>query len=126
MAPAGRERGKQHQKRQAPRREARRGVNGAVFEGFNPRDNAGSFITSMRDVDSDGFEDLIVFDEAHKTVGAKSKAFAALLFDANLPVRRRVFMTATEEAWPSPGPLRAEEVFRPWLPLIRLGMRPSP
>ena len=40
--------------------------------------------------------DLGIFDEAHKTVGAKSKAFAALLFDSNVPVRRRVFMTATE------------------------------
>jgi superfamily II DNA or RNA helicase len=40
--------------------------------------------------------DLGIFDEAHKTVGVKSKAFAALLFESNVAVRRRVFMTATE------------------------------
>lgn len=40
--------------------------------------------------------DLAIFDEAHRTVGAKSKAFAALLSDRNIAVRRRLFMTATE------------------------------
>jgi predicted helicase len=40
--------------------------------------------------------DLAILDEAHKTVGVKSKAFASLLFDKNIRVRRRLFMTATE------------------------------
>jgi predicted helicase len=40
--------------------------------------------------------DLAVLDEAHKTVGLKDKEFAAPLFDENLPVKKRLFMTATE------------------------------
>ena len=40
--------------------------------------------------------DLAVMDEAHKTAGEKSKAFATLLFDKNLPIKKRIFMTATE------------------------------
>jgi predicted helicase len=40
--------------------------------------------------------DLAIFDETHKTVGVKDKAFAAPLFDENLPVKKRLFMTATE------------------------------
>jgi superfamily II DNA or RNA helicase len=40
--------------------------------------------------------DLAILDEAHKTVGVKSKSFASLLFDTNVRVRRRLFMTATE------------------------------
>ncbi|QOJ13678.1 MAG: FG-GAP repeat protein [Planctomycetia bacterium] len=35
-------------------------LSGAVFEGFNPHDNAGSFVGNMRDIDSDGFFDLIL------------------------------------------------------------------
>lgn len=40
--------------------------------------------------------DLGIFDEAHKTVGDKSKAFAMLLFDENVFIKKRLFMTATE------------------------------
>jgi predicted helicase len=40
--------------------------------------------------------DLAILDEAHKTVGATSKAFATLLFDKNVRVKHRLFMTATE------------------------------
>ena len=40
--------------------------------------------------------ELGVFDEAHKTVGQKDKKFAHLLFDKNLTIEKRVFMTATE------------------------------
>ena len=40
--------------------------------------------------------DLAVLDEAHKTVGARSKSFATLLFDRNARIRKRLFMTATE------------------------------
>src|SRR5439155_14486537 len=38
-------------------------------------------------------------DEAHKTVGATDKVFSHLLHDANLPIRRRIFMTATERRY---------------------------
>lgn len=40
--------------------------------------------------------DLAILDEAHKTVGVITKAFANLLSDENISVRRRLFMTATE------------------------------
>ena len=40
--------------------------------------------------------DFAILDEAHKTVGEKSKAFATLLSDKNIKIRQRMFMTATE------------------------------
>ena len=40
--------------------------------------------------------DLGIYDEAHKTVGQKDKVFAHLLYDENVKVKNRVFMTATE------------------------------
>ena len=40
--------------------------------------------------------DLGVYDEAHKTVGQKDKGFAHLLYDKNVKVNNRIFMTATE------------------------------
>ena len=40
--------------------------------------------------------DLVIFDEAHRTVGAQSKSFATLLRDRSLKTRYRLFMTATE------------------------------
>ena len=43
--------------------------------------------------------DLGIMDEAHKTVGDRDKLFSHLLHDANLPIRRRVFMTATERRY---------------------------
>ena len=43
--------------------------------------------------------DLLIADEAHKTVGRKSKSFATLLFDENIKVKRRLFMTATERVY---------------------------
>ena len=43
--------------------------------------------------------DLGIMDEAHKTVGAKDKLFSHLLHHKNLPVRRRLFMTATERRY---------------------------
>jgi len=42
------------------------------------------------------FFDLGIYDEAHKTVGRRDKAFAHLLYDENIKVKKRVFMTATE------------------------------
>lgn len=43
--------------------------------------------------------DFGVFDEAHKTTGNQNKIFAHMLFDANLPIRQRLFMTATERKY---------------------------
>ena len=40
--------------------------------------------------------DFAIMDEAHKTAGEKSKTFSTLLFDENLKIQRRMFMTATE------------------------------
>jgi superfamily II DNA or RNA helicase len=40
--------------------------------------------------------DLIIFDEAHRTVGARDREFATLLHDDAIKARRRLFMTATE------------------------------
>lgn len=40
--------------------------------------------------------DLAILDEAHKTVGVKSKTFAALLSEQNISITKRIFMTATE------------------------------
>jgi superfamily II DNA or RNA helicase len=40
--------------------------------------------------------DLGIFDEAHKTVGSDKKLFSHLLFDENIAIQKRVFMTATE------------------------------
>ena len=40
--------------------------------------------------------DLALLDEAHKTVGEKSKSFSILLSDINILIRNRIFMTATE------------------------------
>ncbi|MCG3125705.1 MAG: hypothetical protein CHACPFDD_00531 [Phycisphaerae bacterium] len=35
-------------------------ISGAIFEGFNPRDNAGSFVGSAMDIDRDGFGDFFI------------------------------------------------------------------
>lgn len=40
--------------------------------------------------------DVGIFDEAHKTVGAKDKLFSHLLFEENIQIKHRIFMTATE------------------------------
>ena len=39
--------------------------------------------------------DLGIFDEAHKTTGPHGSSFAFGLFDSNLPLRKRLFFTAT-------------------------------
>jgi len=41
-------------------------VAGAVFEGFNPRDNAGSFVSGIGDIDRDGFSDFIIMAQFGK------------------------------------------------------------
>lgn len=40
--------------------------------------------------------DLGIFDEAHKTVGSDKKLFSHLLFEDNIKIEKRIFMTATE------------------------------
>ncbi|MDD5053007.1 MAG: DEAD/DEAH box helicase family protein [Sulfuricurvum sp.] len=40
--------------------------------------------------------DFGIMDEAHKTVGLKDSLFSHLLFDENIPIKKRLFMTATE------------------------------
>ncbi len=40
--------------------------------------------------------DVGIYDEAHKTVGRKDKLFSHLIFDENISVKKRIFMTATE------------------------------
>lgn len=40
--------------------------------------------------------DVGIYDEAHKTVGSDKSLFSHLLFDKNIRVNKRVFMTATE------------------------------
>ena len=41
-------------------------VSGAIFEGFNPHDNAGSFINQARDLDRDGFGDFFILSQFAK------------------------------------------------------------
>ena len=46
---------------------------------------------------SKGFTyDLGIMDEAHKTVGSKTKEMAHLLHQKNIKIKKRIFMTATE------------------------------
>ncbi len=40
--------------------------------------------------------DLLIADEAHKTAGEKAKVFSTLLYDENIKIKKRLFMTATE------------------------------
>ena len=40
--------------------------------------------------------DVGIFDEAHKTVGSNKKLFSHLLFEENIFIEKRIFMTATE------------------------------
>ena len=40
--------------------------------------------------------DVGIFDEAHKTVGSNKKLFSHLLFEENISIAKRIFMTATE------------------------------
>jgi len=43
--------------------------------------------------------DLGIMDEAHKTVGASDKLFSHLLFEKNISIDKRIFMTATERRY---------------------------
>ena len=53
-----------------------------------------TLINALKECDYE-FE-LGIFDEAHKTVGSRKKPFAQLLYDENIKVNKRLFMTATE------------------------------
>jgi len=41
-------------------------IRGAVFEGFNPRDNAGSAVFPIPDIDGDGFDDFLIVSQFAK------------------------------------------------------------
>lgn len=43
--------------------------------------------------------DLGILDEAHRTVGDRDRLFSHLLFDNNISMKRRIFMTATERRY---------------------------
>ena len=43
--------------------------------------------------------DVGIMDESHKTVGATDKLFSHLLFDENVAIKKRIFMTATERRY---------------------------
>ena len=56
-----------------------------------------TLINALKECDYE-FE-LGIFDEAHKTVGSRKKPFAQLLYDENIKVNKRLFMTATERVF---------------------------
>lgn len=41
-------------------------VPGAIFAGVNPRDNAGSFLSALRDIDNDGFGEIMIVSQFGK------------------------------------------------------------
>ncbi|MGV8122265.1 MAG: DEAD/DEAH box helicase family protein [Candidatus Xenobiia bacterium LiM19] len=43
--------------------------------------------------------DIGILDEAHKTVGESKKLYSHLLYDENIKIHRRLFMTATERRY---------------------------
>jgi len=43
--------------------------------------------------------DVGIMDEAHNTVGAQDSLFCHLLHDNNIPIKKRIFMTATERRY---------------------------
>ncbi|MCK5678406.1 MAG: DEAD/DEAH box helicase family protein, partial [Flavobacteriaceae bacterium] len=43
--------------------------------------------------------DFGIMDEAHKTVGLRESLFSHLLFDKNISIKKRLFMTATERRY---------------------------
>ncbi|MBW3709786.1 helicase [Streptomyces griseus] len=52
--------------------------------------------------------DLVVIDEAHRTSGDRTKAWAAIHDQARFPAARRLYMTATPRLWAA-GPATADE-----------------
>ncbi|MFQ5964910.1 MAG: DEAD/DEAH box helicase family protein [Candidatus Scalinduaceae bacterium] len=43
--------------------------------------------------------DIGIMDEAHKTVGKKDSLFSHILYDENIRIKKRIFMTATERRY---------------------------
>ena len=43
--------------------------------------------------------DLLIADEAHRTTGKKGSSFSHVLFDENICIKKRVFLTATERIY---------------------------
>ena len=63
-----------------------------VFSTYQSASTVGMGLTQMQA----GFDfDLILMDEAHKTVGVANKPFSYALSNANIPAKQRVFFTAT-------------------------------
>lgn len=62
-----------------------------VFSTYNSAPVLGRALSSTRTK-----VDIGIFDEAHKTVGHREKVFSHALFDQNVPIDKRVFLTATE------------------------------
>ncbi|MFL0021353.1 Helicase associated domain protein [Streptomyces sp. NBUL23] len=52
--------------------------------------------------------DLVVIDEAHRTSGDRTKAWAAIHDQARFPAARRLYMTATPRLWAA-GPATADQ-----------------
>lgn len=71
-----------------------------VFSTYQSLDVIAKAINKLADFSFD----LTVFDEAHRTAGAKNSAlFSLALYDQNIPSVKRLFMTATER------------LVRPWI-----------
>ena len=45
--------------------------------------------------------DYGIFDEAHRTVGTKDKLFSRLIYQKNIKIKKRLFMTATKRTIPN-------------------------
>ena len=94
-------------------------IAGAVFEGFNPRDNAGSFVASAGDLDGDGFTDFLILSqfakprynvntertgvgEAYLVYGRRERFSGRMsLNSVGTLVRGEVFLGAAEQADPT-------------------------
>ena len=59
---------------------------------------SGKTIADACKIANHSFE-LGIMDEAHKTVGDKEKLFSHLLFEKNIKIKKRIFMTATERRY---------------------------
>jgi predicted helicase len=71
-----------------------------LFCTYQSADVLGSALTSLGET-----LNFAVFDEAHHTAGLYGASFTFALSDENLPVRKRLFMTATPRITFSPGTL---------------------
>jgi len=68
-----------------------------IFCTYDSAAVVGEALRGLSHVDAASSIDVAIFDEAHKTVGADDKRNAFALSDRNLPIRKRLFFTATEK-----------------------------